>query len=173
MSKKRKSRKNAEARPTNKRVKSERNRLLWQLVTEYPDIFDTHVATKLNGNDVKFFYDVNRESRRAIKRSGVRLPRAFKIGDFDTTSTISWALEKCSGWKERFCWRMARKGNLELLQFLHEKGCPWDDGTCFNAAYNGHLECLQYAILLFFGSEPFLFHFFHFLYLGSLHLGFI
>ena len=39
MSKKRKSRKNAEARPTNKRVKSERNRLLWQLVTEYPDIF--------------------------------------------------------------------------------------------------------------------------------------
>ena len=145
MSKKRKSRKNAEARPTNKRVKSERNRLLWQLVTEYPDIFDTHVATKLNGNDVKFFYDVNRESRRAIKRSGVRLPRAFKIGYFDTTSTISWALEKCNEEKERFCSKMAEKGNLELLKCLHENGCPWNGYTCSTAAFQGHLECLKYA----------------------------
>mmetsp|Transcript_5556 Transcript_5556/g.16205 ORF Transcript_5556/g.16205 Transcript_5556/m.16205 type:complete len:168 (+) Transcript_5556:1445-1948(+) len=145
MSKKRKSRKNAEARPTNKRVKSERNRLLWQLVTEYPDIFDTHVATKLNGNDVKFFYDVNRESRRAIKRSGVQLRNAFKIGDFDTKSTISWALEKCSEEKERFCAQMALNGNLELLKVLHENGCAWDSCTCSEAAENGHLECLKYA----------------------------
>ena len=43
------------------------------------------------------------ESRAAIKRSGVRLADAFKIGDFDTTSTISWALEECSEEKERFC----------------------------------------------------------------------
>ena len=69
-------------------------RKLWQIVTDHPDIFDTHVVTKLNGNDVKFFYDVNTESRAAIKRSGARLPDAFKIGDFDTTSTISWALKK-------------------------------------------------------------------------------
>ena len=82
-----------EARPTTKRVKSERKRLLWRLVTDHPDIFDTHVVTKLNGNDVKFFYDVNTESRAAIKRSGVQLRDAFKIGDFDTKSTISWALE--------------------------------------------------------------------------------
>ena len=96
MPKKRKSRENVEARPTTKRVKSERNRLLWRLVTDHPDIFDTHVVPKLNGNDVKFFYDVNTESRRAIKRSDAQLPDAFKIGDFDTKSTISWALEKCS-----------------------------------------------------------------------------
>ena len=146
MSKKRKSRKNAEARPTNKRVKSERNRLLWQLVTEHADIIDTHVATKLNGNDVKFFYDVNRESRRAIKRSGVQLRKAFKIGDFDTKSTISWALEKCPEYKKaRFCEQMARNGNVELLKVLHEKGCPWDIWTCYEAAKYGHLECLKYA----------------------------
>ena len=54
------------------------NGLLWRFVKDHPDIFDTHVVPKLNGNDVKFFYDVNTESRRAIKRSGVRLPRAFK-----------------------------------------------------------------------------------------------
>ena len=62
MSKKRRSRKNVE------RVKSD-DRLLWRLVTDHPDIFDTHILSKLNGNDVKFFYDVNSESRRAVKRS--------------------------------------------------------------------------------------------------------
>ena len=120
--------------------------VLWRTVTDHPDVFDAHVVTKLNGNDVKFFYDVNSESRRAIQRSKVRLPNAFKIEDFDTTSTISWALEKCSEKKERFCTEMARKGDLELLQFLYEKGCPWDTLTCSWAAEYGHLECLRYAV---------------------------
>ena len=118
---------------------------LRRLVTNHPNIFETHVVTKLNGNDVKFFYDVNSESRAVIKRSGVNLADVFKIGDFDTTSTISWALEKCSEKKERFCWKMAENGNLELLEFLRGKGCPWDERTCSNAALNGHLECLKYA----------------------------
>ena len=121
------------------------NGLLWRIVKDHPDIFDTHVVPKLNGNDVKFFYDVNTESRRAIKRSGVQLRDAFKIGDFDTKSTISWALEKCLERRERFCARMAENGNLELLQFLRGKGCPWDEDTCSKAARNGHLECLKYA----------------------------
>ena len=115
MSKKRRHEK-MEARPTTtaERVKSD-NGLLWRLVTDHPDIFDTHVVTKLNGNDVKFFYDVNSESRAAIqKSSNAQLPTAFKIGDFHTTSTISWALEKCSENRERFCWRMAQNGNCLL-----------------------------------------------------------
>ena len=88
---------------SNKRVNSERENALWRLATNYPDIFDAHVVTKLNGNDIKFFYDVNSESRAAIKRAGAQVPDAFKIGDFDTKSTLSWALEKCSEKKERFC----------------------------------------------------------------------
>ena len=110
MSKKRsRSREIVKAPTTATRVNIERNdnRLLWRIVTDHPDIFDTHVVPKLNGNDVKFFYDVNRESRMAIKRSKVRLRDAFKIGDIDTTSTISWALEKCSEKRERFCATMA------------------------------------------------------------------
>ena len=81
-----------EARPTTgEREKSEDNGngLLWRIVMDHQDIFDTHIVTKLNGNDVKLFYDVNSESRAAVKRSGVQLPDAFKIRDFDTTSTIS------------------------------------------------------------------------------------
>ena len=102
--------------------------------------------SKLNCNDVKFFYDVNRESRAAIKRSGVPLADAFKTRDFDTKSTISWALEKCSDVeKERFCIAMTQMGNLDLLQFLHENGCPWHEETSSVAAELGHLECMKYA----------------------------
>tara|TARA_X000000368_G_scaffold414768_1_gene405222 strand:- start:29 stop:463 length:435 start_codon:yes stop_codon:yes gene_type:complete len=125
MSKKKRSRcENVEAPAIAKRVNSERNddRLLWRIVTDHPDIFDTHIVPKLNGNDVKFFYDVNSESRAAIKRSGVHLAVAFKIRYFDTKSTLSWALEKCTERKERFCVQMARIGSLELLKFLRGKG---------------------------------------------------
>ena len=96
---------------------------------------------QLNLNDVKFIYVVHLESRRAIQNSNAaRLRDAFVIGDFDTKSTLSWALEKCSEKKERFCAQMARKGNVELLKFLRENGCPWDRFTCYKAAENGHLE---------------------------------
>ena len=84
---------------------------------DHPDIFDTHVVPKLNGNDVKFFYDVNTESRRA-KRS-VCLPYAFKIGDFDTTSTISWALERCTEEKELF--RTNGSTKILIASFLRQR----------------------------------------------------
>ena len=72
---------------------------------------------------MKFFYDVNAESRAAIKRSGVQLRDAFEIGDFDTKLTLSWALKKCSEKKERFCARMARNGNVSnCLNFCRRKG---------------------------------------------------
>ena len=45
-----------------RREKTEEPTVVWKIVTEHADIFDTHIVTKLNGNDVKFFYDVNRES---------------------------------------------------------------------------------------------------------------
>ena len=64
VSKERRKREGAKAQTSsNKRVNSERENALWRFVTNYPDIFDTHVVTKLNGNDIKFFYDVNSESR--------------------------------------------------------------------------------------------------------------
>ena len=106
--------------PTAKRIHSEPDRL-WRIVTDYPDIFESLIASKLNGNDVKFFYDVNTESRKAIKRSSGSLCATFKICDFFTKSTLSWALKKCSEKKERFCAEMARNGNLELLEYYTKK----------------------------------------------------
>ena len=43
-------------------------------------------------NETTKFFDVNAESRRAVKRSGVQL-LMHSDWNFDTTSTISWALE--------------------------------------------------------------------------------
>ena len=65
----------AEAPPTAEPGESEgdKTKLLWRIVTDHPDIFNTHIVTKLNGNDAKFFYDVNGESRAAMKRSGVQV----------------------------------------------------------------------------------------------------
>ena len=54
---------------------------VWRLVTDHPDVFEKHVVPKLNVNDVKFFYDVNSESRRAIKGRVCNCLDAFKIGD--------------------------------------------------------------------------------------------
>ena len=67
---------------------------------------------------VEVFYDVNRESRAAIQRSGVHLADAFKIGDFDTTSTISWALEKCSEETELILNEMAREWKLRIASIF-------------------------------------------------------
>ena len=54
---------------------------VWGIVTDHPKIFKAHIVPKLNGNDVKFFYDVNRESRAAIQRSGTRflIPSRLEI----------------------------------------------------------------------------------------------
>ena len=41
---------------------------------------------------------------------------AFEIEDFDTTSTLTWALDNCSeNKKERFCEQMGWTGDVELL----------------------------------------------------------
>ena len=140
------------------------------IVKDHPDIFDTHIVTKLNGNDVKFFYDVNTESRRAIQRSGVRLPQRIRLG-FCPASPYHGLWRSVLNIRRRFCAQMALNGNVDLLEFLHEKdvlgigvlvllllkmviseclkyarsGCPWDEETCSEAASEGHLECLKYA----------------------------
>ena len=88
MSSSKKKKKKKPTTTTTTRVNSERDgNELWQIVTDHPDIFGRHVVPKLNGNDAKFFYDVNAESRAAIKRSGVQLRDAFKIEILDTKST--------------------------------------------------------------------------------------
>ena len=41
---------------------------LWKFIVDHPDIFEAHVllSGKLNGSDIKMFYECCRASRRAV-----------------------------------------------------------------------------------------------------------
>ena len=43
------------------------------------------------------------------------------------------------------CTYFAEKGNLKILQLLHNNGYPWNKNTTRIAAKNGHLDCLKYC----------------------------
>jgi hypothetical protein len=40
---------------------------------------------------------------------------------------------------------VAKKGQLEILKYLHKRGCKWNRGVTYAAAERGHLEVLKYA----------------------------
>ena len=66
---------------------------LWRLFREAllnggacRDIVEKHVMCKLNGTDLKFFYDVNTETRKLVKRSSRAgdLKKKFKIEEMSS-----------------------------------------------------------------------------------------
>ena len=54
---------------------------LCKLITDYPDIFETHVLLSgyLNESDIKMFYGSCRASRRAVKRAKIKLQQRFYV----------------------------------------------------------------------------------------------
>ena len=75
---------------------------LWKLVTDYPDIFETHVLKSgyLNGTDIKMFYECCRASRRAVKRAKIKLQERFRVQELSSISTLELAWEGYP-WGER------------------------------------------------------------------------
>ena len=80
---------------------------LWRLFREASlsggacrDIVERHVMCKLNGTDVKFFYGVNTETRKLIKRSSREgeLKERFKVEEMSSISTLEVAWENKSLW---------------------------------------------------------------------------
>ena len=115
---------------------------LWRLFREAllsggacRDIVEKHVMCKLNGTDLKFFYEVNSETRKLIKRSSRAgdLKKRFKIEEMSSISTLEVAWENKSLWpglgpKLSFCYRVAETNKLELLKWAREeKKCEWDN----------------------------------------------
>ena len=43
--------------------------LLWDLIVKCDDICLTHILPRLNQTDIKFLYEVNKETRKLVKRS--------------------------------------------------------------------------------------------------------
>ena len=58
---------------------------------------------------------------------------------------VQWAYANgCPFYDETLCKAAADSKNMDMLQWLHNKGCPWDESTCVAAALGGCFEMLQW-----------------------------
>ena len=139
-----------------KRKVGQRDSLLWDLIVKNnDDICFTHVLPRLNGTDLKFFYEVNEETRALIKRSSRAgdLKKKFKVREMSSISTleVAWklfrSLQPGYGDERYFCSQVAHTNKLELLKWAREeKKCKWDKRTINAAAYQGNLEMVKYCV---------------------------
>jgi len=135
---------------------------LWRLFREAllsggacRDIVEEHVMCKLNGTDLKFFYEVNTETRKLVKRSSRagELKKSFEVQEMSSISTLEFVWENKSLWpywwdEPYFCWQVAKTNKLELLKWAREeKKCEWDHMTINRAAEQGNLEMVKYCVV--------------------------
>ena len=137
---------------------------LWKFVVDHPDIFEAHVlrSGKLNGSDIKMFYECCRAGRSAVKRAKIELQDRFSVPELSSISTLEMAWEgypwgqrrRLPGGEEEFtmmnqewfCSRVAATNDLKLLRWVREeKECAWDWKTSGNAAWNCNLDMLKYC----------------------------
>ena len=135
---------------------------LWKFIVDHADIFEAHVllSGKLNGSDIKMFYECCRASRRAVKRAKIELRESFFVRELSSISTLELAWEGYP-WGRRICFpegyqltmnqeyfssRVAATNDLKLLRWVREeKECDWDYKTSVTAALNGNLDMLKYC----------------------------
>jgi hypothetical protein len=135
---------------------------LWKFIVDHPDIFEAHVlrSGKLNGTDIKMFYECCRASRSAVIRAKIKLRKSFLVLELSSTSTMELAWEGYP-WggrvrypdgqvftqnQEFFCSQAAQTNDLKLLRWVREeKECDWDYKTSGMAAHQGNLDMLKYC----------------------------
>jgi len=144
----------AMTRARKRKVESQRDSFLWDVVVNNDDICFKHILPRLNGTDVKFLYGVNTETRKLIKRSSRAsdLKETFKVEEMSSISTLEFVWEKKSLWpiwwdEWDFCDKVAKTNKLELLKWIREeKECEWSDLTIDMAARQGNLEMVKYCV---------------------------
>jgi hypothetical protein len=136
---------------------------LWKLITDYPDIFETHVLLSgyLNGTDIKMFYESCRASRSAVMRAKIELREWFDVAELSSISTMELAWEgypwgetrrfpdgkEVTMNQEWFCAEVSATNDLKLLRWVREeKECAWDWQTSGNAAIQGNLDMMKYCV---------------------------
>jgi len=135
---------------------------LWNLVTEWKDVFEKEVLTKLNKTEQKMFSQTCRASCEAIRRANIELRKKFRIRELSSISQLelAWANYQWGGKgkysdngeeytknQEEFCSRVACTNDLALLRWVRdEKECAWHWRTSGAAAYLGNLEMLKYCV---------------------------
>jgi hypothetical protein len=119
---------------------------LWVLVRRYPDVWG-EVLKHLNTTDIKFLYDVNRESRFVIRRQGyVVRDTKFRISEFSSVSTLEFAWENIPR-KSDLVHRVAGSGQVTLLRWLiEEKKATFDERATFHAATYKRYDALKFLV---------------------------
>jgi hypothetical protein len=141
---------------------------LWQFISSqsgmFRDIFEDEIVGRLNSTDIKFLYEVNSESREAVKRSKIKfrerikLKEKFRIMLMSSVSTleVAWAgypfgEKRFDGAvitlnEESFCEKVAVTNDLKLLRWVREvKKCAWDERVSNQAVRVGNMEMLKYC----------------------------
>jgi hypothetical protein len=138
---------------------------LWKFIADdggvCQHLFEFEILTKLNGNEIRFLYGTNTESRLAIKRAKIKLEKKFRISELSSISQLelAWANYKWGRTgqysngteytknQEEFCGQVAYTNDLALLRWVREeKECAWDWKTSGAAARIGNLEMLKYCV---------------------------
>lgn len=125
------------------------------------DIWRTHVVKYLNPSDRKFFYSVNKETRKAMKElpeywwyNSVFLnyfSKPFRISQLSSISTLEVAWENYDFTKANarghFIQQAAATGDVELLRWVREeKGVDRRMQKIVESAVkSGHLNVVQYC----------------------------
>ena len=160
---------NKDIKETIREMKSEIQRIddvsnpspLWKLVTEWKDVFEREVLTKLNRTEQKLFSQTCRASREAVRRAKIELEDKFWIEELSSISQLelAWANYQWGGTvkdtdgeeytknQEEFCAQVAETNDLALLRWVREeKECAWHFRTSGIAAILGNLEMLKYCV---------------------------
>jgi hypothetical protein len=136
---------------------------LWKFIVDHPDIFEAEVlrSGKLNGSDIKMFYESCTASRDAVKRAKIELRERFYVRHLSSISTMELAWEgypfgarrrfpdgeEVPMNQEYFCYRVSATNDLKLLRWVREaKECDWDYETSHAAAFKGNLDMLKYCV---------------------------
>jgi len=131
---------------------------LWTgLVLHHKDVFGSHVISKLNRTDRRFFAEVNSESRGVLAYAGVDVSKlrmiVYECSSISTLELVwngmAWGEKDDKGnvvdeaW---FCAGVAATNKLEFLKWAREvKHCEWDEWPINRAAAIGNLEMLKYC----------------------------
>ena len=133
----------------------ERSPLALLFTEQWREIFETHIAPKLeNGCELKFLKMAFKDARLAIRRSGIDLEDEFNIREFTSISQLEFAWDNLhldedeyGGAQEWFCYIVARMNKLEYLVWAQEvKNCDWDENTINTAVYQGNLAMVRYCV---------------------------
>ena len=116
---------------------------------QWRDLLENYILKELNSIDQKQLYSSFKDAREAIKRSGIKLIKGFKIEDLTSLSQleIAWVHRANSMSQKAFCREVARMNKLEYLVWAREvKNCDWGSLTISAAAEQGNLAMVKYCV---------------------------